>query len=26
VFELPMSTITIIEDLLMAGMAAWMLL
>jgi len=25
VFELPMSTITIIEDLLMAGMAAWML-
>ena len=26
VFELPMSTITIIEDLLMAGMAAWMLI
>ena len=26
VFELPMSTITIIEDLLMACMAAWMLL
>lgn len=25
VFELPMSTITIIEDLLMTGMAAWML-
>lgn len=25
VFELPMSTITIIEDLLMAGMALWML-
>jgi len=26
VFQLPMSTITIIEDLLMAGMAAWMLI
>jgi copper chaperone CopZ len=26
IFELPMSTITIIEDLLMAGMAAWMLI
>ena len=26
VFDLPMSTITIIEDLLMAAMAAWMLL
>ena len=26
VFELPMSTITIVEDLLMAGMAAWMLI
>jgi hypothetical protein len=26
VFNLPMSTITIIEDLLMAGMALWMLL
>lgn len=26
VFNLPMSTITIIEDLLMAGMAAWMLI
>lgn len=25
VFNLPMSTVTIIEDLLMAGMAAWML-
>ena len=25
IFELPMSTITIIEDLLMAGMATWML-
>ena len=26
VFNLPMSTVTIIEDLLMAGMAAWMLI
>jgi hypothetical protein len=26
VFNLPMSTITIIEDLTMAGMAAWMLI
>ncbi len=26
VFNLPMSTITIIEDLLMAGMALWMLI
>ena len=26
VFNLPMSTVTIIEDLLMIGMSAWMLL